>query len=116
MFVTGHDNGAVRLWNIELQTSITISQENSPYAHSNNISAFAEYIYIRSNEDVAEFMFSAGYEGKVNVWEIFLKKSTVQSSLMSSTICPQLKFSFFPDELQESSDQIGYELFTLQIW
>ena len=26
LFVTGHDNGAVRLWNIELQTSITISQ------------------------------------------------------------------------------------------
>lgn len=61
-------------------------------------------------------MFSTGYEGKVNVWEIFLKKSSVQSSLMSSTICPQLKFSFFPDETQESSDQIGYELFGLQIW
>ncbi len=26
LFVTGHDNGTVRLWNIELQTSITISQ------------------------------------------------------------------------------------------
>jgi hypothetical protein len=66
----------------------------------NTISSFAEYIYVRSNEDVAEFMFSTGYEGKVNVWEIFLKKSSVQSSLMSSTICPQLKFSFFPDETQ----------------
>lgn len=106
--MTGHDSGAVRLWNIELQTSITISQENSPYAHGNQVSTFAEYIYVRSNEDVAEFMFSAGYEGKVNVWEIFLKKSAVQSSLMSSTICPQLKFSFFPDDLQESPDQVGF--------
>ena len=61
-------------------------------------------------------MFSTGYEGKVNVWEIFLKKSTLQSSLMSSTICPQLKFSFYPDEMQESPDQIGCELFALQVW
>lgn len=61
-------------------------------------------------------MFSTGYEGKVNVWEIFLKKSTVQSSLMSSTICPQLKFSFYPDEMQQTSDQIGCELFTLSVW
>ena len=61
-------------------------------------------------------MFSTGYEGKVNVWEIFLKTSSIQSSLMSSTICPQLKFSFFPEDTQESSDQMGFQLFALSIW
>ena len=35
---------------------------------------------------------------------------------MSSTICPQLKYSFYPNEMQEASDQIGFELFALQIW
>ena len=65
---------------------------------------------------MAEFMFSTGYEGKVNVWEIFLKKSPLQSSLMSSTICPQLKFSFFPDDTQHSPDQIGFELYALAVW
>ena len=49
LFVTGHDNGAVRLWNIELQTSITIAQDNSPHAHTNTVSTFAEHIYVRSN-------------------------------------------------------------------
>lgn len=52
-------------------------------------------------------MFSAGYEGKINVWEIFEKKNIVQSSLMSSTICPQLKHSFFADSQQKIPDKIG---------
>ncbi len=107
IFVTGHEDGVMRLWNIDLQTSITLSQESSPYAHKNNVCAFAEYIHARDHDDVTEYLFSAGYEGKVNVWEIFLKKSNVNSRLMSSTICPQLKFSFTPDDLQQHSDQIG---------
>lgn len=94
--MTGHENGMVRLWNIELQTSITITQNNSPYAHNSNVCVFNEYIHVRGNEDITEYMFSTGYEGKINVWEIFLKKSSVQSSLISSSICPQLKNSFFP--------------------
>lgn len=49
LFVTGHENGYVRLWNIELQTSITISQQNMPFAHKNNVCSFAEYIHIRGN-------------------------------------------------------------------
>jgi hypothetical protein len=61
-------------------------------------------------------MFTTGYEGKVNVWEIFLKRSAVESSLISSSICPQLKHSFMPDEEQEDPDQIGFELFALAIW
>ena len=96
--MTGHENGIVRLWNIELQTSITISQDNTNIAHKNNVCAFTEYIHVRGNEDITEFMFSTGYEGKVNVWEIFLKKTSVQSSLISSSICPQLKNSFMPEE------------------
>jgi hypothetical protein len=98
--VTGHENGTVRMWNIELQTSITITQDGNPHGHSNSICAFAEYIHMRSLDDVTEYMFSAGYEGKVSVWEIFIKKSVVQSTLMSSTISPQLKFSFYPNEHQ----------------
>ena len=35
---------------------------------------------------------------------------------MSSTISPQLKFSFYPNSHQETTDQIGYELFAIQIW
>lgn len=77
LFVTGHENGLVRLWNIELQTSITVSQQNSTFAHANNVCAFAEYIHVRGAEDITEYMFSTGYEGKINVWEIFLKKSSV---------------------------------------
>ena len=49
-------------------------------------------------------MFSTGYEGKINVWEIFIKKSSFQSSLMSSTIFPQLKYSFFPNDAQQNPD------------
>lgn len=71
---------------------------------------------MRGLDDVTEYMFSAGYEGKVSVWEIFIKKSTVQSTLMSSTISPQLKFSFYPNDHQETTDQIGYEIFAIQIW
>jgi hypothetical protein len=60
-------------------------------------------------------MFSTGYEGKINVWEIFLKKSTVQSALISSSISPQLKFSFYPEEAQEGVEKVGFELFALTV-
>ena len=40
LFVTGHENGMVRLWNIELQTSITVSQQNSTHAHTNSVCVF----------------------------------------------------------------------------
>jgi WD40 repeat protein len=52
LFVTGHEDGTVRMWNIELQTSITITQDGNPHAHSNSICAFTEYIHMRSLDDV----------------------------------------------------------------
>jgi hypothetical protein len=76
----------------------------------------ASYIYERGNEDITEYLFSAGYEGKINVWEIFEKKNIVQSSLMSSTICPQLKYSFFADATQKIADRIGNEILSMCIY
>lgn len=74
------------------------------------------YIYERGTEDITEYMFSGGYEGKINVWEIFEKKNIVQSSLMSSTICPQLKHSFFADPSQKMADKIGQEILALVVY
>ena len=115
LFVTGHENGALRMWNIELGNSITVDQEEHPSRHTNTICALASYEYRRSNEDITIYMFSAGYDGKVVVWEIFEKKNAVQSELMSSTICPQLKNCFYVDETQKS-DCVGFEVLALVVY
>lgn len=49
------------------------------------------------------------------VWEIFEKKNIVQSELMSSTISPQLKLSFYVDENQKE-EKVGYEILALAIY
>lgn len=52
LFATGHENGAVRLWNIELGNSITIDQSQNPIRHNNSVCALSSYVYERGTEDI----------------------------------------------------------------
>ena len=76
------------MWNIELGSSLLVEQ-NPKMRHTNMICCMASKVFKGNDNEVNEFMFSAGYDGKLNVWEIFEKGK--QGSFGSSIICPQLK-------------------------
>ncbi|KAL4445096.1 hypothetical protein ABPG74_018824 [Tetrahymena malaccensis] len=103
LFVTGHENGDIKLWNIELNNYLTLDQQ-PPHKHKDSIQCFTSYVQVEQKGqqvEKTEYLFSSGYDGKINVWEIFEKKSFVQNSIMGSTICPQLKYSIQVDPFTE---------------
>lgn len=59
-----------------------VEQKNPHLKHLNMVCCLTSHIF--SND---EFLFSAGYDGKINIWEIFEKKAP-GSSLMSANIVP----------------------------
>lgn len=95
LLVSGHDNGNVKLWNADLGSSLLVEQNNPLMRHINMVCCLTSHIFVMSGSQVGdtnEFLFSAGYDGKINVWEMFEKKSSV-TSIASSNIVPQLKHS-----------------------
>eukprot|EP00002_Diphylleia_rotans_P021446 TRINITY_DN4172_c0_g1_i1.p1 TRINITY_DN4172_c0_g1~~TRINITY_DN4172_c0_g1_i1.p1 ORF type:complete len:728 (+),score=99.57 TRINITY_DN4172_c0_g1_i1:43-2226(+) len=67
---TGHENGVVRLWNIETG-SIT-----STNAHSNSVTSL-----VGSSFKGKEYLTSVGFDGKMAIWDI-----TTQGGIMGSII------------------------------
>ncbi|EGR30566.1 WD repeat protein, partial [Ichthyophthirius multifiliis] len=104
LFVTGHEDGNIKLWNIELNSCLVLDQQ-PPNKHWDSIQCFASCIFVQKktqSEEKIEFLFSSGYDGKINVWEIFEKKSFAQNTFSGSIICPQLKSSIIVDPQLEN--------------
>jgi WD40 repeat protein len=99
LLVSGHENGDVKVWNIELGSSLIMDQ-NTSLRHKNMVCCLASKVFRGNNNEINEFLFSGGYDGKVNVWEIFEK---------GLNICPQLKQSVQCNR-NEEVDSIGNEL------
>lgn len=89
LLVTGHDSGEVRLWNPDLGSFLVVDQSNPQLRHVNMVCCLASHVFAvsGSGNEFSEFMFSAGYDGKVNVWEIFEKRA-FGSSISASNIVP----------------------------
>jgi len=85
LVATGHEDGAIRLWNLEINSSVTLKCDEKN-KHQNSISCI---LGIYHND--SEFLVCGSYDGKVSIWEISEKRSTSQNSMLSSTIFPQLK-------------------------
>jgi WD40 repeat protein len=93
LLVTGHDNGDVKLWNADLGSYLVVDQTNPAMRHLNMVCCLASHTFnTGQGGETNEFLFSAGYDGKVNVWEIFEKRA-FGNSITSSNIVPQLKHS-----------------------
>lgn len=49
--------------------------------HVNTVCSLASYIFVKEKksllEERTEYLFTSGYDGRINVWEIFEKKSLV---------------------------------------
>lgn len=71
--------------------------------HTNTICCLAGGYTIRrtaSSEEITEYLFSSGFDGRINIWEISEKKQMQQSSNLGAMIIPQLRFSFFASKNQ----------------
>lgn len=85
LLASGHDNGEIRLWNTEIGSYIVLDQSKTKSRHINTVCALTSNVFPSGEE----YLFSSGYDGKINVWEIFERKQR----MMASYIMPQLKFS-----------------------
>jgi WD40 repeat protein len=82
LVATGHEDGAIRLWNLEINSSVTLKCDET-LKHNNSISCILGVFHKDS-----EFLICGSYDGKVSIWEISEKRSTNANSMLSSTIFP----------------------------
>ena len=82
LVATGHEDGAIRLWNMEINSSVLLKC-NESQRHKNTISCIHSTIWKDS-----EFLLCGSYDGKISVWEISEKKGSGGGNQSSSTIYP----------------------------
>lgn len=99
LVATGHEDGSVRLWNMEINSCVTLKCDESN-RHKNSISCILGAFHIDS-----EFLICGSYDGKVSIWEISEKKSTNSNTMLSTTIFPQLKMVIDNSNIPEKGDR-----------
>uniref|UniRef100_A0A7S0MZX6 Uncharacterized protein n=1 Tax=Pyramimonas obovata TaxID=1411642 RepID=A0A7S0MZX6_9CHLO len=72
VLVTGHDDGTVRLWNLD--TSSTINMRK----HENTVSCILTAVLKRGEE----FVLTGGFDGRVGIWDV-RKKSNARPHLVT---------------------------------
>lgn len=102
LVATGHEDGSIRLWNMEINSSVTLRCEDQ-HKHKNSISCILGAYHIDS-----EFLICGSYDGKISIWEISEKKSTNSNTMLSSTIFPQLKMVIDNTKIPEKGERKHY--------
>lgn len=107
LVATGHEDGAIRLWNMELNSSVLLKcSENK--RHKNTISCIHGCIW----RDV-EFLICGSYDGTLSVWEISGKKQA-NNDQASEIIQPQIRHVI---QNFKKSDTLGQvEILTLNFY
>jgi len=67
LVATGHEDGAIRLWNLEISSSVVLKSQKGGN-HSNSISCI-----IGENFNEQEFLIAGSYDGTLSIWEITQK-------------------------------------------
>ena len=99
LVATGHEDGSIRLWNMEINSSVTLRCDEQ-HKHKNSISCILGAFHKDS-----EFLMCGSYDGKVSIWEISEKRSTNANTMLSSTIYPQLKMVIDNTKIPEKGDR-----------
>jgi WD40 repeat protein len=68
LVATGHEDGEIRLWNMEINSSVLLKAPKTK-KHANLISCIHGTTWNDS-----EFLLAGSYDGKVSIWEITEKK------------------------------------------
>ena len=64
LVATGHEDGAIRLWNLEISSSVVLKSPKGGN-HSNSISCIIGEIYKDQ-----EFLVAGSYDGTLSIWEV----------------------------------------------
>ena len=112
LVATGHEDGAIRLWNMEINSSVLLKC-NESQRHKNTISCIHSTIWKDS-----EFLLCGSYDGKISVWEISEKKATGGGNQSSSTIYPQLRHLIDNTKVPKENSQMfdGDEVLVLNVY
>ena len=84
LVATGHEDGAIRLWNLEINSSVLLKCHESQ-KHREAISCIHGCEWNDS-----EYLICGDYQGRLTIWEIS-EKSTGGSDGQNATIFPQLR-------------------------
>lgn len=99
LVATGHEDGSIRLWNMEINSSVTLRCEEV-HRHKNSISCI-----LGANHKDSEFLICGSYDGRVSIWEISEKRSTNANTMLSSTIFPQMKMVIDNSKIPEKGER-----------
>lgn len=86
LVATGHEDGSIRTWNLEINSFLTITQGDYEKVHTNTVSCIEAIQWKES-----EFLIAGGYDGIISVWDISEQKTTSANSMLNSSIIPSLK-------------------------
>ena len=79
LVVTGHEDGTLRLWNLEISSSILLKSSKGGQ-HSNTISCvMADMV------DDEEKLFAGSYDGLISCWEITTKGQNKKQASSQAT-------------------------------
>ena len=86
LVASGHEDGAIRLWNMEINSSVLLKCQDPAKRHTNTISCITSTRWKGS-----EYLICGSYDGKISIWEISEKAAQGEDNIGSSTITPQLR-------------------------
>lgn len=81
LVATGHEDGAIRLWNLEINSSVLLKCHDSQ-RHRESISCIHGCKWKES-----EYLICGDYQGRITIWEIS-EKSTGGANGQTATIFP----------------------------
>ena len=105
LVATGHEDGALRLWNLEISSSVVLKSPKGGN-HVNSISCIIAEVFKEQ-----EFLIAGSYDGTLSIWEISQKASGTgkDQNSISTTIYPQFSHAidnskFIDFDFNESSE------------
>ena len=102
LVATGHEDGAIRLWNMEISSSVLLKTSENK-RHSNTISCVHSCMWKDS-----EFLLCGSYDGRISIWEITEKRpATEDDQSQSTTILPQMRHLIDNSKLHKRPEQVG---------
>lgn len=84
LVATGHEDGSLRLWNLEISSDVVLKSQKGGN-HTNSISCITSDKFKES-----EFLIAGSYDGTVSIWDLSQKASAAkgESSSTQTTIYP----------------------------